>query len=110
MSAERDAEIARLVQHALESTPGVARLFRAGPLLARVVDAGVDLLGRRDAERPFVDVKDDGSRAIASIGVDFAVPAAATCRSAANSAASALAAAGTDAVSIELTVVHISEP
>ncbi|WOF21888.1 hypothetical protein N8K70_10880 [Microbacterium betulae] len=112
MSVQRRTEIARAVQGALESTPGVTGLFRTGPLIARVVDAGAELLGWRDAERPFVDLKDaDGElRAIASIGVDVAAPAAATCRLAAENASGALAALGAGDVTIELTIVLINEP
>ncbi len=102
---EMSAELDELIRQ----VPGVATLYRSGPLAARVVAAGREAV-RADRSEPMVVVDRDGDRTTveATIGVDSR-SAAETCRAVYDAVSAWSKTAGPTEVAVRITVAQAAD-
>lgn len=110
MSDERVRRLAQDVEEALLEVPGIVRLYRPGTAGGKLLEAGAELVGLRDAEAPLVAVRErDGAWLVtASIGSDAEHGAGDVCRAAHGAVVRAAERAGVQAEA-RLTIGHIVE-
>lgn len=102
-------QLAERIEAAVLATPGVRSVYRAGSLVANLVEASAVALGvRADAEPVVSVVVDDGGVHVeASIGVEYTVPAAATLRDVRAAIESVLSADALRSAGIVVTIAYV---
>lgn len=109
MTITTSAGLAERIEAAVLSTPGVRSVYRAGSLVANLVEAGAAALGVRSETEPVVSVAvtEAGAHVEASIGVEYTAPAAATLRAVRDAIGSVLSADALPCAGIALTVAYV---
>lgn len=102
-------DLALRLEAAVLATPGVRSVYRAGSLVANLVDAGAVALGARSAADPVVSVgeTDDGARVEASIGIEYSAPALDTLHAVRIAIEAVLVSAGMQAAGVVITIAYV---
>lgn len=107
MNDDEISALARDIQRALLSDPGIATLYPL-PGIGQLVNAAATLWGARDADTPAVRIQEkDGVAVEVALGVTAARPAADTAREAQRVIRAAVPAVP---VQVRVTLVHLDMP
>lgn len=102
-------ELAERIEAAVLAVPGVRSVYRAGSLVANLVEASAVALGVRADTEPVVSVvmDDGGVRVDASIGVEYTAPAVETLREVRTAIESVLSADALRSEAIVVTIAYV---
>jgi len=111
MIESTDQTLAVELESAVRAVPGVTALFRTGGIIAKVVDAGAQILGIEDSQSSLVRVRptQTGLHVDVAIGIDGGAGAVETTRGVESAIRALAASRGRDVAGIHVTVVHIDD-
>lgn len=110
MTDEPEHLLATEIERSIRAVPGVTALFRTGSTMAKLVDAGAELVRGARGAGPLVRIElaPEGARVTAALGVRAAVSSVETLERVRRVVAAELAAHGHAEAEIHLTVVHVN--
>ena len=111
MIESTDQTLAVEIEAAVRAVPGVTSLFRAGGIIAKVLDAGSQILGIEDSQNSLARVRltPEGFRVEVAIGIDGSAGAVETTRGVESAIRALAVSRGADVAEIHVTVVHIDD-